>query len=170
MSLTPETRVLELLEGRPDLEASLIAFIPALGKLKNPVLRNTLAKVATLDHVSRVAGVPLPDLMAFLRSRLGEEAVPACTAAEKAPALQELPDWYDPAKVVLSIDVAAALASGEHPLNRVRKALAAAGPGGIVELRSAFEPAPLLDVMRGEGRPAVCVRKGEACHTVIRNP
>lgn len=81
-----------------------------------------------------------------------------------------LPPWYDPAKVVLSVDVAAVLATGEHPLFPVRKALAQGAPGAIVELRSRFEPTPLLDVFRAEGLEVWCgASEGGLFHTCILN-
>ena len=81
-----------------------------------------------------------------------------------------LPSWYDPAAVVLSVDVAAVLATGEHPLQRVRQTLVQGTPGAIVELRSPFEPTPLLDVFRGEGMTVWCGQEGDQFHTCILKP
>ena len=52
------------------------------------------------------------------------------------------PDWCDPAQVVLDLDVTALLATGEHPLERVKLAVAQCAPGQVVQLTSSFQPAP----------------------------
>ena len=64
MQITPETRVGPLLDAHPELEDPLVAFVPAFDKLKNPVLRRTVARFATLEHAARVGGVALPELLA----------------------------------------------------------------------------------------------------------
>lgn len=45
--ITPKTRVGELLEKYPELEETLMELAPAFQKLKNPVIRRTIGKVAT---------------------------------------------------------------------------------------------------------------------------
>jgi len=81
-----------------------------------------------------------------------------------------LPLWFDPARVVLSVDVTAMLARGVHPLHEVKEILQRGVPGCIVELRSTFEPAPLLDVCREMGMEVWCEGEPGAYHTCIRKP
>ena len=45
--ITPKTKVGELLDAYPELEPVLMGLAPAFNKLKNPVLRKTIGKVAT---------------------------------------------------------------------------------------------------------------------------
>jgi len=52
--LTPATKVADLLESWPELEEVLIAHAPAFRRLKNPVLRRTVARVATLEQAAGV--------------------------------------------------------------------------------------------------------------------
>jgi hypothetical protein len=54
--LTPETQVGALLEAYPELEARRIELASAFEKLKNPVLRRTVARVATIAQAACVAG------------------------------------------------------------------------------------------------------------------
>jgi hypothetical protein len=81
-----------------------------------------------------------------------------------------LPAWYDPAKVMLELDVAPLLAKGEHPLARIKQAVAACAPGEIVELRSGFRPEPLLFVFQSDGLEVWCGREGAQFRTCIRKP
>jgi hypothetical protein len=81
-----------------------------------------------------------------------------------------LPVWYDAGKVVLTLDVAPLLAAGEHPLERVKQAVAATAPGEIVELRTGFRPEPLLFVFQSDGLEVWCGREGAQFRTCIRKP
>ena len=44
----PETTVGAMIEAYPELESVLVEMAPAFAKLRNPVVRRTVAKVATL--------------------------------------------------------------------------------------------------------------------------
>ena len=46
--ITPQTMVGDMLENYPELEDKLIEIAPVFKKLKNPILRKTVAKVATV--------------------------------------------------------------------------------------------------------------------------
>ncbi len=51
-SITPDSRLGDLLERWPGLEDVLLELSPHFRALRNPVLRRTVAKVATLRQVS----------------------------------------------------------------------------------------------------------------------
>ena len=51
VEITSQTKVAELLEHFPELEETLIAMAPPFKKLRNPVLRRSVAKVASLPWV-----------------------------------------------------------------------------------------------------------------------
>jgi ABC-type thiamine transport system ATPase subunit len=70
-TITPETQVAELLERWPALEPVLVSISPHFEALRHPVLRRTVAKVATLRHAAQVSGVPLVDLVTRLREAAG---------------------------------------------------------------------------------------------------
>ena len=55
--ISPKTKVLQLIEAYPQLEEVLINYLPAFKKLKNPVLRKTVAKITTLQQASIVGNV-----------------------------------------------------------------------------------------------------------------
>lgn len=170
MRITPETKVGPLLDAHPELEEPLIAYVPAFDKLKNPVLRRTVARFATLEHAARVGGVPLADLLAFLRRALGQGGDGCVVEARGCAATAEVPAWYRPDEVVLELDAEALLAEGGHPLGRVRQALAAHPAGAVVALASPFEPAPLLEALRGEGLLVWCAPAGNGFRTCLRRP
>ncbi|MBI3131747.1 MAG: DUF1858 domain-containing protein [Acidobacteria bacterium] len=169
MEVHAQTCVGPLLEAHPELEDTLLALSPAFARLKNPVLRATLARFATLEHAARVSGVPLPTLVNTLRGALGQ--APMGPVAE-APSLvrDDWPEWFDETRVVTTLDVTAMLAEGTHPLALVRRLLAEHPAGAIVRLRSPFEPAPLLDHALEEGWWTAVLKEGEAYLTALRRP
>ena len=59
--ITPKTKVFQLIETYPQLEDVLIDYVPAFKKLKNPVLRKTVAKIATLQQAASVGGVKVEE-------------------------------------------------------------------------------------------------------------
>ena len=55
--ISPKTKVLALIEAYPQLENTLISYVPVFEKLKNPVLRRTVAKIATLQQAAVIGNV-----------------------------------------------------------------------------------------------------------------
>jgi hypothetical protein len=166
LPITPETKVGALLEAYPGIEETLIACVPAFVKLKNPVLRGTVAKVATLEQAARIGGVALPELVCTLRKAAGLVDVEApcvkpsprgCTGA--AP-----PDWLDGSHIRLDIDADAMLKTGEHPIGLIRRRLGEAQAGDIIRLTSSFHPAPLIDALTRGGAAVYSAAVGPGVH------
>lgn len=149
--ITPATKVAELLESWPELEGVLVAQAPAFRRLRNPVLRRTVARVATLEQAAGVGGVPVRELVAALRRAAGlEEDAASSTGGENA-APAGPPEWLDPARVVTAIDADALLDAGEVPLVRVNERAFALAPGELLRVASSFRPAPLVDALTKQG-------------------
>jgi len=55
----PETTIGALLEAYPELEDVLVEMAPAFAKLRNPIVRRTVAKVATLEQAAKIGGISL---------------------------------------------------------------------------------------------------------------
>ena len=79
--ITPETRIAELLEAYPALEGVLLQQSPHFRHLKNPLLRKTVARVATLEKAAQMSGIPVRRLVAVLRDAAGLPGEPG--AAEQ---------------------------------------------------------------------------------------
>lgn len=168
MEIHAQTCVGPLLDAHPELEEVLHGLSPAFARLKNPVLRATLARFATLEHAARVSGVPLPQLVGTLRGALGQAPGLLSEGASPSALQPAWPAWFDEARVVETLDVAALLAQGTHPLALVRRLLAEHPEGAILRLTSPFEPAPLLEHAREEGWRAAVLKKGDAYLTALR--
>jgi len=150
LPINPETRVGALLEAYPDVEEVLISLVPAFVKLRNPILRKTVAKVATLEQAARIGGISARDLIKKLREATGQPGFDVLPVAEGFAA-GEAPPWLREENVRHHIDADSMLETGVHPIGKVRECVAALGTGEIVRLTSSFRPVPLIETMRRNG-------------------
>jgi hypothetical protein len=140
--ITPKTKVLQLIEAYPQLEETLISYVPAFEKLKNPILRKTVAKIATLQQAAAIGNVAVEDLINKLRNEIGQDLF---NQNENTMYNKEKPDWYNESLVGGELDARAMLAAGEHPVNQVIADLKQLEAGKIYKLTAPFLPAPLID-------------------------
>ena len=148
IDINPSVTVHRLLESYPELEEVLIGIAPPFKKLRNPVLRRSVAKVATLKHVSSVGGVPLNELIATLRKAVGQTETSEEWNDEDY--FGEQPDWFSEEKITLSIDEAKLEASDRMTLAVILEKSSDVRDGEIIELVTTFLPAPGIDVMRSK--------------------
>lgn len=73
MFLSGRTKLDELLKRYPFLLAFLISLSPAYSRLKNPLLRKALGKLATLDQVAATGKMPLPALLEALGAEIARQ-------------------------------------------------------------------------------------------------
>jgi hypothetical protein len=167
-AITPELKVSELLESYPELEAVLVGLSPSFQALKNPVLRRTVAKLATLQQVARVGNIGLGTLVNRLRAAAGQGA---STNEDVEPAGAERPAWARDELVRGRFDARPLLAEGGHPGPAVMKELQRLGPGEVYVLVTPFEPAPLVDKAVDRGFEAWSqIDAGELVITWFRRP
>jgi len=140
--ITPKTKVLALIEAYPQLEDVLIEYAPAFEKLKNPVLRKTVARIATLQQAASIGNVKVEDLINRLRKEIGQDLYSSdMTNTYNA----SKPDWFKEELVTQELDAKKMLAVGEHPVNQVMADLTSLENGKIYKLIAPFLPAPLID-------------------------
>lgn len=153
--ITPAMKVAELLEAYPGLEAVLIAQAPSFARLRNPVLRRTVARVATLQQAAVVGGLEVRAFVATLRRAAGQpidgpglEADGASIAEVFAPAR---PAWVDAGRLRGVVDADALLKQGRVPLPAVADEARALGAGELLRVDAAFRPIPLVDALGKQG-------------------
>ncbi len=140
--ISPKTKVLQLIETYPQLEDILIEYAPAFKKLKNPILRKTVAKVATLQQAAAVGNVKVEDLINRLRKETGQDFY---SGSSSTVYITEKPDWFDDKLIASEFDAKKMLANDEHPVAKVIADLNSIEKGKIYKLLAPFLPAPLID-------------------------
>lgn len=142
--ITPKTKVSELLEAYPYLETVLLEISPAFEKLKNPVLRKTIARFTTLKHAASITGLKVDEVVNRLRKETGQEML--SESGENEEFRQEpAPEWYHESEIVDKADAAEILDKGEEPVYVVLPALKNLPQGKIYLLVAPFLPAPLIE-------------------------
>ncbi|GAB1402932.1 MAG: DUF1858 domain-containing protein [Lentimicrobiaceae bacterium] len=140
--ITPKTKVLQMIEAYPQLEETLISYVPAFKKLKNPLLRKTVAKIATLQQAAAIGNVPVEELINKFRNEIGQDLM---NQQENASYNQQKPQWFNESLIAGELDARPMLAAGEHPVNQVIADLNQLPKGKIYKLTAPFLPAPLID-------------------------
>ena len=171
--ITPETKIAELLDAYPQLEEVLIRQSAHFTALKNPILRKTVARVATIEKAAQMSGIPVRRLVATLREAAGLSGEP--DAADLGPELDSAvvdvvaPDWFDESKVRTTVDADDLLAKGEVPLPKVTRAALDLPPGGLLCVKSTFRPTPLLEALHKAGHGTYVTQAAPGTfHTYVR--
>ena len=152
LEITPSVTVHELLETYPELEDVLIGIAEPFKKLKNPFLRKTIAKVATIKHISSVGGVPLDELITKLREAVGQ--APSTESYDDENYFGEQPEWFSAEKVTVSVEEANQENKNEMTLVTIMRESKNVKPGEILELVTTFLPAQGIDTLRSRGYSA----------------
>ena len=161
--ITPDLTVAKLLDAYPELFDTLVGIAPAFAKLRNPMLRKTVAKVTTLRQAAVVGGVRVGEIVQALRDAAGLETAwtgddtGADTSAESAG---PRPDWVDRATRVETFDARPLIESGDMPMARIMAAVSQLEPGQSYVFVAPFTPAPLLDRLHRSGNRVWTERVG----------
>ena len=167
--ITPKTRVGELLDSYPELEQVLMELSPASKKLKNPVLRKTVAKVATLQQAASLGNIPVTEVINTLRSEVGQQLFEGEVSGNDIN--YEAPGWFDPGKVKVSFDASPLIESGQNPMQEVFTHLEQCKAGEIFLLTTPFVPAPIIELISKRGYAHYCMATDqEQCNTYFTIP
>jgi uncharacterized protein (DUF2249 family) len=157
MVIQASDRVDRILASDERLVEAFVSVSPVFERLRNPLLRKTMARLVTVEQAARVAKVPLDLLLRRLNEGLGQppETPAGCSGGcgSGAPAAgsdaRPLPDWVLALESgsIVEVDVREDLRSGREPFRRIMAARAFLRPGQVLALRAIFEPAPLYAVM-----------------------
>ncbi len=148
LDIRPNTKIGEMLDEFPQLEDTLIELAPAFRKLKNPMLKRTVAKVTSVNQAALVGKIELYTLLNALRIKAGQEPVDVKNINKNQ---DEPPVWFKTGTIVKRIDARPMLERGEHPLGLVTTEVKDLEPGQILELTTPFYPAPLVDKIVEKG-------------------
>ncbi|MCL5879126.1 MAG: DUF2249 domain-containing protein [Deltaproteobacteria bacterium] len=158
MKITPQTKIIDMIKEYPELVDVLASYNSHFGLLKNPIMRRTFARLATVRHASKVAGVNLAELIKLLNNAIGETVSDADVAAGEDERSQADLSSY-PVKDIIeqrhvrttSLDVREVMKNHGEPFPVIMQAVAKVKQGEALVLETLFEPAPLYDVLKKKG-------------------
>ena len=142
--ITPKTKIYDLLEAYPELEEILIASAPEFKKLKNPVLRKTIARITNISQAAIIGNLNVDELVNRLRERVGQGSLEQLDESG-TKYVTTCPGWFRREAVVQTIDIREMLNRDEQPVHEVLAAIKRLSKNEILEIIVPFIPAPLLD-------------------------
>ena len=154
MDITAKSKLFDVLEAYPFLEAQIINIAPPFQNLKNPILRRTVGKLATLETVAQIGGMDVTKLVNTLRLAVGQDQlgpVDEHFTVELPPVTENDPPWIggEPQYIVNGMQL---LQRGEVPLGKVNELLGQLDPDRFILLVTNFEPTPILEAMQKQNR------------------
>jgi uncharacterized protein (DUF2249 family) len=142
--ITPKTKIYDLLEAYPELEEILIASAPEFKKLKNPVLRKTIARITSISQAATIGNLKVEELVNKLREKAGQGSLEQLDDIG-TKYMTICPEWFRREAVAQTIDVREMLNRDEQPVHEVLSAIKKLNENEILEIIAPFIPAPLLD-------------------------
>jgi len=152
MEINLQTKIAPLLDAYPELEETLLTLSPAFAKLQNPILRKTVAKIATIQHAAKMAGISPAEMVMRLRQAAGLSDIDISdeTAADDEDDATQ-PEWFDETKITLRFDASPFINSGDSPMQEIIRLSKELKNGEILELTAPFKPAPIIDFLKSKG-------------------
>jgi len=153
--ITLEIKIADLLNNYPNMKETLIAINPKFKKLNNPVLRRTLAKVASVKQAAIVGGMEPIDLVNRLRESIGQEPIKTKDSQESH---QEdiLPSWVSKNEPRGVMNANILLDEEKNPLAEAKKLLKELNSDEMIAIESDFKPEPLIEEFEKGGYRVYC--------------
>jgi len=142
------TTIAELLNSYEGMKDILISINPKFKKLNNPILRRTLAKVATIRQAAFVGGMEPVELLNKIREAVGQEPLEIKDNSQKEQ--ESLPNWVKGEPKVI-LDANELLDKEINPLAESKKILKTLNSGEFIAIKSDFRPEPLIDEFKKNG-------------------
>ena len=166
--ITAGTKVAVLLGEYPEVEDLLISMSPAFVKLRNPVLRRSVARVATLRQAAAVGRLDVAEFVNELRVAVGQRPL-VDMVVEEIEYFGPVPEWFDQATVVKVLHEQE-IDPEVMPINPLLRSARDLGEGEIVELITAHLPAPGIDILQRKGYLVWSVERDGSIHTFVGSP
>ncbi|MFT4222567.1 DUF1858 domain-containing protein [Dysgonomonas sp.] len=146
-----QTKIAALLESYPELEDKLIELSPVFAKLRNPVLRKTVAKVTSIQQAAAIAGISAPLLVIELRKAAGFTVSESNLNQSDHVGIEPQPSWFDKNNISLYYDARPVIDAGRSPMQEILNLASKLEGGEILHFTTPFKPMPILDILKAKG-------------------
>lgn len=150
MEIDLQTKIGTLLDTYPDMEETLLRLSPAFAKLRNPILRRTIAKVATVQQAAKIAGISPIIMIQALRKGIGL-AVGEINNAQENRVEERQPEWFDKEKITISFDASSIIEAGQSPMSEIIRLSKELKGDDVLELIAPFRPEPIMSLLQSKG-------------------
>lgn len=163
--ITPRTKISDLLEAYPELEDTLIEKSPPFKKLKNPVLRKTIARITTIGQAAIIGNLNVETLVNCLREKAGQSNLVFDNETDST-FVTARPAWFNTVNIVEVIDTRDMLNAGEHPVHIVLAAVKKLKENELLKIIAPFLPAPLIEKAASLGSKHWIDKQGEEFYVI----
>jgi len=158
--ITMNTTVAELLNDYEGMKDILISINPKFKKLNNPVLRRTLAKLATVKQAAIVGGMKPEELLNKLRVAVGQNSI-EFNENNSNDMKNEIPKWMNDIIPKESINANELLNKDKNPLAVSFGILKDFNNKEVLKIVSDFKPEPLIEEYEKKGYEVYCQQKND---------
>jgi len=158
--ISPKTKVGTLLDAFPQLEDVLLELSPSFAKLKNPILRKTIARVASLQQAAVIGGLKVDELINRLRKEVGQNEFTGETEGKQYLFVNP-PIWFDTTRISRRFDASVVINGGGSPMAEILAKVNLLQSGELLELKTPFVPAPIIEMLKDKGFNTFSLQKDE---------
>ena len=159
--ITKDWKVSQVLDSYPATLDAFLEVSPHFSKLKNKVLRKTIARRVTLEQAARVGGVNVNNLLMKLNMKAGLD-MDTNKLTESNIEHEErnvVPDFRE-----VLLDVRPVIESGTDPFKSIIRTVKEMNEDEMLHLINSFEPVPLYSVMHTKGYTHSSEKRGDEWH------
>lgn len=150
LDINPQTKVGEMLDAYPQLEKVLTQLSSSFAKLKNPVLRKTVARVVSIKQAAEIGNVDIGEMIFTLRKAAGLSDT-ANNNNNTTDNQQLKSEWLDTKKVSVTFDASAIIERGESPMKSILEKAGQLSADEIMLLITPFKPVPIIQIINSKG-------------------
>ena len=156
MVIHRKDRVRTLIQKDERLIEVLADLSPVLERLRNPITRNVMSSLMTVEQAAQMAGLDPDALVERLNDETAGEVradAPAGSQESRGSESHQMPATLRtiPSEKVVHLDVREDLRAGREPFSRIMAARKDVPGKGALCVRAIFEPIPLYAVMQRQG-------------------
>lgn len=160
MKITADTKISDLIKANPASIDAIASINKHFKKLKNPILRRTLARRVTIKDAARIGGVDV-DVFFEKLSAIGfktQSTEKILKEEVKSPASTSFLTGKEP---LTELDVRPIIEGGDDPFQLIMKTIKTIPNNGVLKIINTFEPIPLINILREDGWQSEVTRPEE---------
>jgi hypothetical protein len=116
--------------------------------------------VASLQQAAIIGGLKVDELVNRLRKEVGQDIFSGDTENAQYLAVTP-PDWFNKTQVVQHFDASPIINSGGSPMAEILTLVKELQADKILEIKTPFVPAPIIDMLKDQGFKSFSLQKGD---------
>lgn len=149
-TINSNTRISELIKANPLVIDTLVELNPNFSKLRNPILRNLLARRVSISDACSIAGCKVSDFLDKMVS-LGFKTESQAEFSFSTNGGQNITANFTGGLKVVELDVRPVLAAGDDPLKLILQTSKDLKVDECLRIINTFEPIPLINLLSKQG-------------------